>query len=181
MAEAIDRMVVDHPDGLHERIADDGADEGEPPSLEVFAHGIGFRRSAGNVSTCFPMIHHRFPSNESPNVLIERTEFLLNGEKRVGVLDGRLYFEPVPNNSGIVQQCLHFSLVVPGDGNRVEMIEGFSERVTFPQNRVPAQSGLSAFQNEEFKQSNVIMQRNAPFSIMVADEERVGCPGTSGR
>ena len=71
MAEALDRMVVDHADGLHERIADDGADEGEPPSLEVFAHGVGFRRPAGNVFMCFPMIHHRVPSDESPDVLIE--------------------------------------------------------------------------------------------------------------
>ena len=92
MAEAINRMVVDHADGLHERIADDSADEGEPPALEVFAHGVGFRRPAGNVFICFPMIHHRVPSDESPNVRIERTEFLLNGEKRIGILDGRLYF-----------------------------------------------------------------------------------------
>lgn len=92
MAEALDRMVVDHADGLHERIADDGADEGESPFFKVFAHGVGFRRPAGNVSICFPMIHHRVPSDESPNVLVERTEFLLNGEKRFGVLDSRLYF-----------------------------------------------------------------------------------------
>ena len=92
MADALDRMVVDHADGLHERIADDGADEGESPSLEVFAHGVRFRRPAGNVFICFPMIHHRVPSDESPKVFIERTEFLLNGEKRFGVPDGRLYF-----------------------------------------------------------------------------------------
>ena len=59
------------------------------------------------------------------------------------------------------------------------MIEGFSERVTFAQNRVPAQSGLSAFQNEEFKQSNVIVQRNAPFSIMIVDEVVIGGPRAS--
>ena len=178
-ADAIDGMVVDHADGLHERVADDGADEGEPPFFKVFAHGVGFRRPAGHVFLCFPMIHHRVPSDESPNVLIERTEFLLNGEKRVGVPDGRLYFEPVPNNSGIVQQCLHLSFVVSGDGHRVEMIEGFSERVTFAQNRIPTQSGLSAFQNEEFKQLHVIVQRHAPFSVMVADEVVIGGPRAS--
>ncbi len=34
-------MVIDHADGLHEGVADGGADEFEAALFEGFAHGIG--------------------------------------------------------------------------------------------------------------------------------------------
>ncbi len=40
VAEALDQVVVDHADGLHEGVADRGADELEAPTLQVFAHGV---------------------------------------------------------------------------------------------------------------------------------------------
>ena len=42
--KAVDQMVVDHADRLHERVADRGADEFEAPAFQILAHRVGFRR-----------------------------------------------------------------------------------------------------------------------------------------
>ena len=39
------------------------------------------------------------------------------------------------------------------------------------ENRFPAQSGLSSFQNKKLKERAVIVNRHAPFFIMIADAE----------
>ena len=38
------KVVVHHPAGLHEGVADRGSDEGETALFQVLAHGFGFRR-----------------------------------------------------------------------------------------------------------------------------------------
>ena len=40
--EAAVEVVVDHAAGLHEGVADGGADKGEPAAAQVLAHGLGF-------------------------------------------------------------------------------------------------------------------------------------------
>ena len=44
VTEAVRRVVVDHADGLHEGVADGGADEAEATLLEVFAEGVRLSR-----------------------------------------------------------------------------------------------------------------------------------------
>lgn len=41
-------MIVDHSDGLHERVADGGANEPKTPALQFFAHRIRLGRVGGN-------------------------------------------------------------------------------------------------------------------------------------
>ena len=40
IAETSGQVVVHHAYGLHEGVANRGADEGEPAFLQVFAHGV---------------------------------------------------------------------------------------------------------------------------------------------
>ena len=40
MAEALDEMIVDHANRLHEGVANRGADELEATPFQIFAHGI---------------------------------------------------------------------------------------------------------------------------------------------
>src|SRR5262249_60251114 len=42
VAEAVDRVVVYHANGLHEGVADGGADEAEATLVHVFAHDVRF-------------------------------------------------------------------------------------------------------------------------------------------
>jgi hypothetical protein len=41
VAEAFDQVIVDHPSGLHEGVANGGADKTEATLFEVLAHGVG--------------------------------------------------------------------------------------------------------------------------------------------
>jgi len=43
ITKAIDNVVIDHADGLHQGVADGGSDEFESPFAHIFAHGYGFR------------------------------------------------------------------------------------------------------------------------------------------
>ena len=47
MAEAADQVVVDHAGGLHEGVADGGADEAEGAALEVLVDGVRERGAGG--------------------------------------------------------------------------------------------------------------------------------------
>ena len=39
-AETLDDVIVDHPHGLHEGIANGGPDKGETVALQIFAHRV---------------------------------------------------------------------------------------------------------------------------------------------
>src|SRR5918996_2633538 len=52
---------------------------------------------------------------------------------------------------------------------RFETGKGRAIILSFPQNRVPAQTRLRRFQDEELKDEAVVMDRHAPFSIVVPD------------
>ena len=49
IAEAVHNVIVDQTHGLHEGIADCGPDKVEAALLEVFAHGVRFRRARRNL------------------------------------------------------------------------------------------------------------------------------------
>src|SRR4051812_48495071 len=46
---AVAHMIVHHAHGLHERIADGRADEGEAATPEVLAHRVALRRAGGDL------------------------------------------------------------------------------------------------------------------------------------
>ena len=48
MTKAIERVIVDHAGGLHEGITDGRTDEAETQALQLFAHGVRFRRAGRN-------------------------------------------------------------------------------------------------------------------------------------
>src|SRR5688500_12761546 len=59
--ETIDRVVVDHPDGLHERITDGRPDEFETAPRKIAAQRVRLRRGGRDLSGCSPAIHPRRP------------------------------------------------------------------------------------------------------------------------
>ena len=50
---------------------------------------------------------------------------------------------------------------------------------TFLQNRIPTQSGLSAFEDQELKEHPVIVYGRAPFFVVISDGRFDGGPGTA--
>src|ERR1051325_11084608 len=66
-AEAIGCMIIDHPDGLHERVANRGADKFEPPGFQLPAHGIGLGCARRNRVRSLRRILLRKPFDELPD------------------------------------------------------------------------------------------------------------------
>src|SRR5436190_9580341 len=94
-AETIDCVIVDHADGLHEGVADGGADEFEAALEEVFAHRIGLRSFRGDIfESCSAMLDG-FAADKGPEILVEGPELLLHGEHGAGILDGGVDLEAV--------------------------------------------------------------------------------------
>src|SRR6187455_3867656 len=92
--EAVDRMVVDEPARLHERVADRRADEPEATLLHVLAHRLRFRGLGGDLRNRLPAVHDRVAADEAPEVLAQALEL----EHPPRVVDRGLDLEPVADD-----------------------------------------------------------------------------------
>lgn len=78
-SKAVGKMIIDHADGLHEGVADSGANESEALPLQITGHGFRFRRLGRHIfegdhagsSKCFV-------AGELPDVPVEAAVFLLD-------------------------------------------------------------------------------------------------------
>lgn len=104
MAEAICGVVIDHADGLHEGVADGGADEAEAAFFQVFAHGVGYWRECRKAREFFPIILQWLAVYEVPDVHVEGAEFFLDLQEGLGVADGGFDFQAVADDAGIFEQ-----------------------------------------------------------------------------
>ena len=140
-------MVIDHAGCLHERVANRRADEFESAAQQVTTHGVGFGSTRRYVSYGPPPILNWIAANKAPDIRVEASEFFFDVEKPFRVLDRSGNFQPVSHDSVVAEQSLHVAFAVARDFLRSKSIECFSVIVTFPQNCVPAQSRLRAFQD----------------------------------
>jgi len=74
---------------------------------------------------------------------------------------------------------LNIALTISRNLFRAETIERFSIVLPFLQNGGPTQAGLGAFQDEKLKQFAIIMDRNAPFLVVIGNVWFNGSPGTA--
>src|SRR5580765_6546348 len=78
VSEAIDRVVVHHPDCLHEGVTDRGAHELEPSAQQVPAQGVGLWRPGRDLPERSPAVHARRPANTAPYIGVETSELVLD-------------------------------------------------------------------------------------------------------
>jgi len=169
VAEAIRGVIVDHAYGLHEGVADGRSHELEAAAQQIFAHGVGLGCSRGKRPKRPPFIHFRLPADELPDVLIETAELFLDSEESFGIFDRGRNLQLVANDARIAKQFGDFSPVVARDFFRIESVERAA--VVFPliQDSVPAQSGLRAFEYQEFEQHAIVVEWDAPLFVVIAD------------
>jgi hypothetical protein len=177
--EAGGGVVVEEADGLHEGVADGGADEFEAAFFEVFAHlfgngdGVAFFGGGGGS-------WERLPVDEAPDIFIEGGEFELGVEEGARVLDHGIDFEAVANDARIFEEGFPFSGVVFEDFVGVELIEGFAVVVAFFEDGEPAKAGLGPFEVEHFEEEAVVVDGNAPLGVVIGEEGVEGGPVTTG-
>src|SRR6266404_8472517 len=107
-AKATFDVIVYHPSGLHQGIANRRAYETKTSLLQVLAHGVGFGRSRGNVFEPAPHTLQSLPSRELPEVSIEAAEFAPHSEERLRIRNRRRNFKLVSNDPRIGEQRAHF-------------------------------------------------------------------------
>src|SRR3984893_5903123 len=147
ISEALNRVVVHQPRSLHECVTDSRADEVEAAFLQILAHRVRFRSARRNSLPQPPGVHSRFAADKLPDVAVERSKLPLHLEKCLGVLYCRSHLQPVADDPLVAGHTVRFSPVVAGDYIRVEPIKSRTIVFALPQNRVPAEPGLCAFQN----------------------------------
>src|SRR2546427_12897711 len=77
---------------------------------------------------------------------------------------------------------LDVSVHVTGDSPRLEIVECLSIVYSLVQNRLPRQFRLGTFQYEKLEQCIVVVDRDAPFLVMILDHQWIVaecCPITS--
>jgi len=169
MAKAVDEVIVYHSDCLHERVADRGADEAEAALLQIPAHRVRLGRGGGNLLHRTPAVLSGPAADELPDVAVEVAELALNRKERPGIGDRGLELEAVAHHARIAHERPQFARAEAGDLRGVESREPAAVVLALLQYRVPGEACLRAFEDEEFEQPAVIVQRNAPFAVVIRD------------
>lgn len=123
MAEAIDDMVIDHADGLHQSVTDDGPDEFKSPSAHIRAQGQRFRARVGYLAHVFPVVLYGLTADKGPEIAVETAKCRLDFKKAIRIGDKGPDLEVVADNALVLQQFLDFGLVVAGHPARIESME----------------------------------------------------------
>jgi hypothetical protein len=173
MAKAGDEVVVHHPDRLHERVADRGADEAEAAFLQVLAHRVRLGRGGRNLLHRAPAVLAGPAADELPGVAIEAAELALDRKERPGIGNRGLELEPIAHHARVAHERPQFARAEAGDLRGVESREPAAVVLALLQYRVPGKARLRAFQDQELEQPAVIVQRNAPFPVVISDLQLV--------
>src|SRR3989442_3181836 len=154
-------------------IYNSGTYEAESALFQVLAERIGFGRGGGNLLHDFPAVHFGLSADKAPRIRIKASELLLNCEKRPRVADGGLNFLPISNDPWIEQQLLNAFLGISRRFVGIELAESAAVAFTLVQDDRPAQSGLRPFQNKELEMFDVIVDRHAPFPIVIFEHQGI--------
>src|SRR5687768_16981970 len=150
-------MIVHHAHGLHVRIADRRAHKLESASQQILAHRIGLRGFWRHLLHCAPFVLDRLTSDESPNVSIERSEFLPHLEAALRILNCRGDLQSVPHDAGIAQKTLDIALAISRYFFSAKPVKSPPIGLSFPQNRRPTQARLRSLEDQHFKKKPIIM------------------------
>ena len=177
--EAIDEVVIDHSGGLHEGVADGGADKAETAFLQGLAHGVRLGAGDGNLFERADGVDFGRAADELPDVAGEAAALFLHLEKSAGIADGRLDFQAIADDSGIGEKRLNFGAVVAGDLFWIEIVEGGTKSFALAKDDLPAQPGLRGVQNEKLEELAVVLKGHAPFAIVIRDGDGARGPGAT--
>ncbi len=103
---AVLSVVHDHARGLHERVANGWANEGETGFFQGFAHGLGLGGNRRDFAAILEMIDLRHPANKGP----EQLYGILQRQPGSGVAAGSIELEAIAHDAGVEHQ--RFDLVI---------------------------------------------------------------------
>jgi hypothetical protein len=170
-------VVIDHADRLHEGVADGRAHEPEAPRAEVLGQGVGFGRAGGDIAHGAAGLGDGGAVDKAPGVDVKRSELVLHGEKRTGVVDGGGDLEAVADDARIAEQGGPAAGVEPCHAGGVEVLVHLAVAIALAEDGLPTQAGLGALEDEELEQGAVVVDRHAPLEVVVRAGEVGSGPG----
>jgi hypothetical protein len=170
MPEAMHQVIVHQSGGLHVGVYDRAAHELEPALFEVFAQRVGFLARRGELIHSPPAVHLGLAADETPDVLGERAEFVLDFQKPLCIVNRREDFQAIADDARIQHELLDAFVAEAGDFFGIEIGERFAIGVAFAIDGDPTQSCLGAFEREELELLAVVPHRHAPLGIVVGDQ-----------
>src|SRR6185369_224518 len=180
MPEAGHEVVVDHSGGLHEGVADGGADEGEAALLQLLAHLLRLRRLRRHLGGA-PAVLDGLAADQVPEERVEAAGLVADGEEGAGVDHRRRDLGAVADDARVRQESGGLLRTVAGDDFGIEIVEGTAVAVPAAQDGDPGESGLRSLQDEHLEQAAVVVQRHTPLLVVVGDVERIaGSPAAAG-
>ena len=172
-------MVVDHSDRLHQRIANCRSNKLETAACEIATHGIGFGSAHRHLRHSSPAILLGLSADKTPEISVEAAKLFLDDAKRFRILNRGRDLQPVSHDPGVIQEPFDIACAIARNFFRAKVVERFSIIFAFLENGRPAESGLRAFENQKFKQLSIVMDRHAPFLIVIGNVGFGSCPWTA--
>src|SRR6202171_369613 len=160
-------MVVEQSGSLHEGIADRRSDKTKAALFQCFRKGIRLRSARRNVALTTPAVLFWCLFDEAPDESIETAELFLDRQQRAGIADGALDLEAIANDGGGGQQGFDAPAVESRDARRIEFGKGTAITVALVKDRLPGEAGLGTLQHQKLEQAPIVMQRNAPFLVVI--------------
>ena len=133
VAVAILRVVHDHARGLHQRVANRRADEGETGLFQAFAHLHGDWRDRWHLGAILEMIDHRCAANERP----EKLHRVFQRQPGLGVAPGGVEFQAIADDAWIEHQFIDFRIAHLRHTLDVEAEQHLAITLTFTQHGDP--------------------------------------------
>lgn len=127
------------------------------------------------------MIHDRFTLHKAPNVGVKGPEPILHPQQSARIAAGRFDLCAVAHNAGVKQKTFEFRIAESSDALRLEIRKYFAITLALAKNRIPAEAGLSSFENQKFEERPVVMSRNTPFFVVIRDRKIIPGPTATPR
>src|SRR5438477_3660893 len=150
-------MIIHDSDRLHEGITDGRAYKAEATFSQVLTHAVGLIGAGGHVPGALGPFTAFF-WGKLPDVFFKAAELFLDRRERLRVLNYGGDLHPVADDSRIGKERSNLLLVVLHNDLGSEPVKRFAIVFALPEDRLPTQPGLCAFETEKFKQSSVIVQ-----------------------
>src|SRR5258708_37928439 len=127
------------------------------------------------------MVLLRLAGAEAPQELGDRAVALDQREEGLGVADAGVDLALVADDAGIGQQLPQFSRRVARDLLRIEAVIVLAVMLALLQHRDPGEARLAAFERQQLEQRAVVLERTAPFRVVIFLVDRIGAPPAAAR
>lgn len=149
VAVAVLSVIHDHARGLHQRVADGRANEGETGLFQAFAHGHGLRGDRRDFAAILEMIDHRAVIHKRP----EEGHRILQRQPGLGVAPGGVELEAVADDPRIEHQFIDFRVAHLRHALYVEAEQHLAISLALAQHGDPRQPGLEPFEQKQLEQT----------------------------